>query len=162
MLPKELPEIERLQECFYIQQGKLYKSDGSEVNPSPHKSGYQWVSVDGSRHAVHRVVLSLTLGRTLARKEQVDHIDGDTLNNAPSNLRVSDPSKNARNQKVRKNNVSGVMGVRKCAKTGRWRVIIGHMGKNVHIGYFDCFNAAVAARKEAERQFGYDKLHGER
>lgn len=36
----------------------------------------------------HRLVMEQTLGRYLRPEEVVDHIDGDTMNNHPSNLRV--------------------------------------------------------------------------
>lgn len=42
----------------------------------------------GSYVAVHRLVAEEMLGRYLLSGEVVDHIDGNTLNNAPSNLRV--------------------------------------------------------------------------
>lgn len=37
---------------------------------------------------VHRLVAEAKLGRALFTFEQVDHIDGNTLNNDPSNLQV--------------------------------------------------------------------------
>ena len=37
---------------------------------------------------IHRIVMHNTLGRPLAKGEVVDHIDGNILNNDPSNLRV--------------------------------------------------------------------------
>lgn len=37
---------------------------------------------------LHRVVMARTLGRPLLATEVVDHIDGDTSNNDPSNLRL--------------------------------------------------------------------------
>lgn len=46
---------------------------------------------DADRHGyvrMHRIVMERTLGRALLATEVVDHIDGDTSNNDPSNLRV--------------------------------------------------------------------------
>lgn len=45
-------------------------------------------SKHGGYVAVHRLVMETKLGRFLASHEVVDHIDGDTLNNHPDNLRV--------------------------------------------------------------------------
>lgn len=50
--------------------------------------GHPHASKHGSYVAVHRLVMEQTLGRYLLPSEVVDHIDGNTQNNDPSNLRV--------------------------------------------------------------------------
>jgi hypothetical protein len=50
--------------------------------------GHPHASKHGNYVAVHRLVMEQTLGRFLLPTEVVDHIDGDTRNNHPSNLRV--------------------------------------------------------------------------
>lgn len=59
------------------------------------KSGYILVHQpdhpQANRHGYcreHRLVMEAKLGRTLTREEVVDHIDGNTGNNDPENLRV--------------------------------------------------------------------------
>lgn len=61
------------------------------------KSGYWLVHMPGHPHATkggyvreHRLVMEAKLGRYLLPTEAVDHIDGDTGNNDPDNLRVFD------------------------------------------------------------------------
>lgn len=53
------------------------------------KDGYRYVHV-GYRHyePEHRVVMERFLGRKLTPEEHIHHIDGDTLNNSPSNLQI--------------------------------------------------------------------------
>lgn len=53
------------------------------------KDGYRYVRV-GHRHyePEHRLVMERVLGRKLKPSEHVHHVDGDTLNNSPSNLAV--------------------------------------------------------------------------
>lgn len=53
------------------------------------KDGYRYVMI-GKRLYVpeHRLVMERFLGRKLAPDEHVHHIDGDTLNNSPSNLKI--------------------------------------------------------------------------
>lgn len=59
------------------------------------------------RVAMQRSVLGLDFGdRRLA-----DHIDGNTLDNRRSNLRIVTPSQNAINSRERKNNTTGFRGV---------------------------------------------------
>ena len=50
--------------------------------------GHPHASKHGSYVAVHRLVMEEQLGRRLLPTEVVDHIDGDTRNNRPENLRV--------------------------------------------------------------------------
>ncbi|WP_339306847.1 hypothetical protein [Paenibacillus sp. FSL R5-0519] len=55
---------------------------------------------------LHRVLMDAPLGKV------VDHIDGDTLNNCKSNLRVTDLFGNAQNiQEASRNSKSGVLNV---------------------------------------------------
>lgn len=50
--------------------------------------GHPNASKYGNYVAVHRLVIEEKIGRYLTKTEVVDHIDGDTLNNHPDNLRV--------------------------------------------------------------------------
>lgn len=59
-------------------KGYLYSRQPSHPHASKH----------GSYVAVHRLVMEEKLGRLLLRTEVVDHIDGNTRNNSPDNLRV--------------------------------------------------------------------------
>ena len=50
--------------------------------------GYRRYDRDGQKRYAHRLIMSRILGRPLHRAEVVHHIDGDKLNNVPSNLVV--------------------------------------------------------------------------
>jgi hypothetical protein len=85
---------------------------------------------------MHRLVMNAPAGR------DVDHINGDKLDNRTSNLRVVDHKVNMNGfMKVDKRNSSGVRGVSKWKDTGRWRARRG--GK--HYGVFDTIDQAAAA-----------------
>ena len=65
------------------------------------------------RNRVHRLVYEAFHGLPPDGDEyQIDHIDGDTLNNDPSNLRSVTHALNCGNHKKYKNNTSGLRGVR--------------------------------------------------
>jgi hypothetical protein len=59
-------------------KGYLYQRTPEHPHASKH----------GKYVAIHRLVIEESLGRYLLPTEVVDHIDGDTANNDPSNLRV--------------------------------------------------------------------------
>nr|WP_325051681.1 AP2 domain-containing protein [Sinorhizobium meliloti] len=68
---------------------------------------------------------------------------------------------NMRNAKKPVTNTSGVPGVNWDKGRGKWLVRIG-VGerKTRNLGRFDSFDAAIAARKSAERHHGYHENHG--
>ena len=57
---------------------------------------------------------------------------------------------------VGKANTSGYAGVSRKEEFKRatsWVARIGHKGKTIHLGHFDTFEEAVAARQAAEREY---------
>jgi hypothetical protein len=91
---------------------------------------------------------------------EVDHIDHDKSNNRISNLRVTTRTGNGRNASLFRTNTSGASGVEWYKMRQRWRAYISVNNRRVHLGYFDAFDEAVAARKTAEINLGYHPNHG--
>lgn len=81
---------------------------------------------------LHRLVMERKLGRALLRSEDIDHIDGDGLNNLYSNLRIASRSQNKSNVGLCVRNKSGYKGV--CAYRGRWRASITVNGRTIFLG----------------------------
>jgi len=87
----------------------------------------------------------------------VDHINQNKTDNRIDNLRLADYSVNAHNTVVRQTNTSGVKGVslqslRNGKRVGKpWIASIMISGKRTHLGSFNTFEEAVAARRTAER-----------
>lgn len=90
----------------------------------------------------------------------VDHEDGNTGNNRIGNLRDVPHAANSQNAHMHIDNTSGVTGVCWQKTKGKWRAEIMANGIKKHIGVFDDFKAAVAARKAAERDLGFHPNHG--
>jgi hypothetical protein len=86
----------------------------------------------------------------------VDHIDGDTANNHPNNLRAATLSGNAQNAKIRRDNISGAKNVCWHKRLSKWGVSLAVSGKLRHFGYFDDFELAAFVASEVR-----DKYHGE-
>lgn len=84
------------------------------------------------------------------------NVDGDYC---PENcIWTDDLSLQAFNQNKRTNNTSGRTGVQFFKRTGRWVAGIDCRGERIHLGYFDTFEEACAAREAAElKYFGFTK-----
>jgi hypothetical protein len=92
---------------------------------------------------------------------QVDHIDGDGLNNTRSNLRLCSNMQNCHNQGVAANNKSGYRGVSWDARRGKWRAVIMVNGRLRSLGYHATpADAAIAYDSAARQLFGeYARLN---
>ncbi len=93
-------------------------------------------------------------------KNHIDHINGVRTDNKIINLRDVTRSENQRNMKTHKHNTSGHTGVGFHKKTEKWRANIWKNNKQIHLGLFDDFEGAVAARKSAEKKYNYHPNHG--
>jgi hypothetical protein len=86
---------------------------------------------------MHREIMNAT-------NQEVDHIDGNKLNNTRENLRIATRLDNCRNVNKKRTNTSGYKGVSFDKRRGKWRARIKVNYKEVWLGYFD--NKHDAAR----------------
>jgi hypothetical protein len=120
--------------------------------------GYVVVHIAGQNYLGHRLAWALHFGTW--PDSQIDHINHIRADNRIVNLREVDHAGNARNASIAVNNTSGVTGVSWSPVLGVWVAGIGHENKWVNLGKFDSRELATAARKDAERRFGYHPNHG--
>lgn len=113
---------------------------------------YVRIGVAGSQYYAHRLAW-LWMHGVLPEKGEIDHINGDTLDNRIANLRVASHAQNGHNQGLRRNNTSGVKGVSWDAERSRWFASITVNGKSKGLGRYEEFDDAVAARKKAEAEY---------
>lgn len=98
---------------------------------------------------MHRLIMGARLGF------QIDHIDGDGLNNRKANLRFATSSQNNQNRRPIRRAQSGYKGVYWNNNQGKWYTQICINRKKIHLGYFS--NKEEAARsydESARRYFG--------
>jgi hypothetical protein len=101
---------------------------------------------DGRRQTtyMHRLILNAPHG------VEVDHIDGDSLNNIRANLRLVTTAQQRQNITFRRS-TTGVRGVTWSKQKGKYQVRVKVNGHTYHGGFYDALEeaakAAVVARK---------------
>jgi len=125
---------------FILAQGRWYLDNrGKRKYASLHK--------DGKKIYMHRLIMKAASGL------DVDHLDGDGLNNQKTNLRIATRSQNNfNNHNVRSDNNSGVHGVYHCSYYFKWKAEIKLNGKKYTLGSFDSKQDAISARRLAEER----------
>lgn len=131
---------------------------GREALYSVNSAGYKKGCVFRVQLLAHRVIWLLHHGSWPSH--DLDHINGIRTDNRISNLRPVTKAENLRNRARSSNNTSGVMGVKIDPRYNTWQAWIEFAGKKKHLGSFKSFDAAVAARKAAERRLGFHENHG--
>lgn len=110
----------------YLNQFKWY------FNPTRHKSGngYTQALVNGKYPAMHTVIMKPPKGL------EVDHRDGNGLNNQRNNLRVCTHAQNVLSKSVQRNNRHKLKGVTH-TKYGRYVAFITYKNKGYYLGVYD-------------------------
>lgn len=98
---------------------------------------------------MHRVIMNAPKGM------EVDHINGDGLDNRKINFRIVTHSINTKNRtRVNKNNTSKHLGIHWHKRDKRWQV---NIGKDYHRYYFGSYKskkeAILVAKRERQRLF---------
>ncbi|PVE25395.1 Fis family transcriptional regulator [Microvirga sp. KLBC 81] len=117
-------------------------------------AGYLDVAVAGRRYRSHRIIWKIIHGADPVG--QVDHIDGNKLNNRPQNLREASHGENQQNSGRYRNNRAGFKGVYFHRRDKNYVASIRVNGKQRILGTFATPEAAHAAYCEAAT-----RLHGE-
>lgn len=131
---------------------------GTEAFTADDGKGYLVGGIFGRTHLAHRVIWALVHGEWPTN--QIDHINGNRADNRIENLRAATAQENAQNTKLPADNTSGVIGVSWRKRDSKWHASIKANGQAIFLGYFECFEDAVAARKAAEVKFGFHENHG--
>lgn len=145
----------RMSPSPYVRVGDLVNNVADRCN-----GGLQYNAVRIRRRSyyVHRIIWAMHYGEW--PDGQIDHINGNGLDNRISNLRVVSNAGNGLNKRRHRNNRSGVTGVSWNKWANKWTAFIAIAGQKLHLGYFTDFDEAVATRRHAAYVLGFDPMHG--
>lgn len=154
-----------LQAEFAYRDGSLYRlkskyrpdligTQAGYVEPA----GYRAIMVGGQIYKEHRLIWLYHKGTS--PENEIDHINGDRLDNRIENLRDVTSLENARNQRLSKANKSGFVGVCFDKNCKKWNASIMVHKRQISLGRFHRKKDAVAARSAAEKKYGFHSNHG--
>lgn len=120
------------------------------------RTPYYRVNTGGKFYLAHRIAWFLHYGEW--PNGQIDHVNGNGLDNRIVNLRCVSGKENIRNCRLSKNNTSGVNGV--WVQGGRFVAEIMVNRKKISLGSYKNIDEAKEARRKAEIKYGFHNLHG--
>lgn len=154
---------QRLRELLYYEPATgafSYRVKRGICNPgdpagSQMVRGNHGIGIDYKRYAAHRLAWLYMTGHWPAK--EIDHVDGNPMNNAWVNLREADSAQNKQNRhRPRSDNMSGLLGAMAHTPDAngrpRWRARIQLDGKQIHLGLFFSPEEAHSAYVEAKRR----------
>ena len=148
---------------YDAETGKLFWKLNKGASKANNEAGWEdhrycRVEINRKQYYAHRIAWLLTYGSW--PEDQIDHINGNGLDNRLENLRAVSKRENLRNQKIPKNNTSGTLGVSFDKRRQNYHAKITINGKSRHLGYFKNKEEAIAAREAANIKYNFHENHG--
>lgn len=119
---------------------------------------YRVITISGVALLAHRIAFALMTGEWPSH--EVDHKNGLKSDNRWVNIRSATRAENAMNLALRRDNLSGVVGVGWHRPSKKWRARITAAKVTRCLGSFETFEDACAVRQCAERELGFHANHG--
>ena len=109
----------------------------------------------GKNVRMHQLVAERMYGEYNHKELFPDHLSRNKSDNRRSNLELKSNMDNMKNRSLSKANKTGKTGVSFNKENNKYAAAITINYKTNHLGYFNTFEEAVAARKEAEELYGF-------
>lgn len=119
---------------------------------------YIHIFINGKKYYAHRLAWLYIHGKL--PDDQIDHINGNGLDNKLENLRSVDGYENQKNRKRDQRNISGITGIRWNKKDNIWVAQITVNNKQIYLGCSKNIFEVACLRKSAEKNFNFHKNHG--
>ena len=100
---------------------------------------------------LHRIIASIIFNKPIKEVGNIDHINGDKLDNRRSNLREVTVLQNNLNKKNRERKYFGSTFLK---KRNKWQAQIKINGKQTYLGVFDCEKKAQECYLNKARELG--------
>jgi hypothetical protein len=143
-----------------IYRGKYIAGEKSgTVEVTSGGKSYIRIRINGKSYRAHRLAWLVMKGEF--PEHEIDHINGNGLDNRSENLRAVTHAENGKNQRKYNSNSSGCAGVSWYKLSNKWRARITINGRVIYLGLFDNLEDAVAARKAADITYNFHPNHGE-
>jgi hypothetical protein len=111
------------------------------------KNFYQSKPRIESMEYMHRLIFNPS------KKESIDHINGNKLDNRKINLRICIAKENGKNLNLKRTNKSGYKGVSWDKEKNKWLSKITSDLKQIFLGYFDSKDEAAKAYNQAANKY---------
>lgn len=167
----QLPNLEYLKQCFEIDPSlpnglrwatnrplhhfknetackRWSTNSGNKPSGSILSNGYYHTRLNRKRYQNHRIIFAIHNNTIDFQDKQIDHIDGNPLNNSPQNLRLVTASQNQFNRKKQKNNSTGHKNISFVKRLNKYRCAMQVNGKDIYIGLFNTVEEAIQSRDQ--------------
>ena len=136
-------------------RAKIDKEDIDKIkNYKWNFNRYVYTSINNKNISLHRIITN-SVNEVDKYNNPIDHINGDTLDNRKSNLRICTSSENNYNKHI---DVKGYASFKSGNKI-YYRAYIYKNNKCINLGNFSNEEDAIKARKEAEIKYGIYKFN---
>lgn len=147
-------DVEELKKVFRIRNGNLERLNYHYPNGKwtvvanrNNNNGYCQVSLNGEKVMYHNIIWILSTDEDIPESMEIDHINGNKLDNRIENLRVVSHRINMQNQKVHRD--GKLVGHTSKKRNKRYMSQIQINSKRIHLGYFKTKQEAHKAYKIA-------------
>lgn len=127
---------------------------GSVAGSIDKANGSVYVTIDAVRFLAHRLAYTYVHG-VCPVELQIDHVNGNRLDNRIENLRLATAAENMQNVGKHRDNSSGHRGVHWCKQSKKFIAQVQANGKRKRLGSFNTAEEAAAVYAQAAKQ-----LHG--
>ena len=135
-------DVDELKKVFRIRNGNLerlnyhYPNGKWTVvkNRKNHNSGYCQVSLNREKVMYHNIIWILSTDEDIPESMEIDHINGNKLDNRIENLRVVSHRLNIQNMEIHRD--GKLVGAGFDKRPGKYKALI-YIGKLIHLGYYE-------------------------
>lgn len=145
--------------CQFVSWSNRFAGKKAGTIVTKKRKSYLKINLGGKNYYAHRIAYAIL--NDCWPENEIDHINGNSLDNSKTNLRQVTRKENCRNVSLIPNSTSGYCGVNWHEPSGKWRARVKIDGKENYIGLFDDPQEAAIRIKAIRDAVGFHKNHGQ-